>query len=141
MRQKGLVGVLRSIRFYAHLSRYVFVNRMYDWRHRVNTSGTIRIGDLDVSSKNWEYGCDYAPTAVESGRAILASVEIDPSEYTFVDFGSGKGRMLFLASELDFKEIVGVEFARDLHALGVEPATRPGESIHLLGGVEAAQAV
>lgn len=30
-------------------------------------------------------------------------------EYTFIDLGSGKGRVLLLASELPFKEIIGVE--------------------------------
>jgi SAM-dependent methyltransferase len=41
----------------------------------------------------------------------------DVSGYTFVDMGSGKGRMLLLAAELPFRRIVGVEFASDLCAL------------------------
>jgi SAM-dependent methyltransferase len=34
---------------------------------------------------------------------------------TFVDLGSGKGRVLFVAAELPFHRIIGVEFARQLH--------------------------
>jgi predicted RNA methylase len=41
----------------------------------------------------------------------------DVSGYTFIDMGSGKGRMLLLAAELPFRRIVGVEFASDLNAL------------------------
>ena len=41
----------------------------------------------------------------------------DVSSYTFIDMGSGKGRMLLLAAELPFRRIVGVEFAEDLNAL------------------------
>jgi SAM-dependent methyltransferase len=41
----------------------------------------------------------------------------DVSRYTFIDMGSGKGRMLLLAAELPFRRIVGVEFASDLSAL------------------------
>ena len=37
------------------------------------------------------------------------------AEYTFVDLGSGKGRMLFLAAEYPFRKIQGVEFALQLH--------------------------
>jgi SAM-dependent methyltransferase len=36
-------------------------------------------------------------------------------EYTFVDVGSGKGRAVMLASELPFREVVGVELSADLH--------------------------
>jgi SAM-dependent methyltransferase len=41
----------------------------------------------------------------------------DVSRYTFIDMGSGKGRMLLLAAELPFRRIVGVEFASDLNTL------------------------
>jgi tRNA1(Val) A37 N6-methylase TrmN6 len=41
----------------------------------------------------------------------------DVSGYTFIDMGSGKGRMLLLAAELPFRRIIGVEFASDLDAL------------------------
>jgi tRNA1(Val) A37 N6-methylase TrmN6 len=41
----------------------------------------------------------------------------DVSNYTFIDIGSGKGRMLLLAAELPFRRIIGVEFASDLDAL------------------------
>jgi hypothetical protein len=41
----------------------------------------------------------------------------DVSGYTFIDMGSGKGRMLLLAAEPPFRRIIGVEFASDLDAL------------------------
>ena len=42
---------------------------------------------------------------------------MDPNDFVFIDFGSGKGRTLLLASEWRFKKIIGVEFARDLHEI------------------------
>jgi SAM-dependent methyltransferase len=35
-------------------------------------------------------------------------------DYTFVDFGAGKGRTLLLASHDGFRKIIGVEFAGEL---------------------------
>ena len=40
---------------------------------------------------------------------------IDHSQYTFVDFGSGKGRVLLLASEYSYNKVIGIEFSRTLH--------------------------
>ena len=60
------------------------------------------------------------PTALRAGRHILRDLPVsDFSHYTFIDMGSGKGRMLLLAAELPFRRIIGVEFASDLHALAV----------------------
>lgn len=38
---------------------------------------------------------------------------------TFVEYGSGKARVLFLAAELGFKRIIGVEFAPQLHEVAL----------------------
>ena len=59
----------------------------------------------------------YVPARVRNGRAALAGVPVRAvSRYTFVDLGSGKGRMLFVAAERPFRRVVGVEFSRSLHA-------------------------
>jgi hypothetical protein len=40
-------------------------------------------------------------------------------QFTFVDYGSGKGKALMLASAYPFRRIVGVEFAPRLHEVAV----------------------
>jgi SAM-dependent methyltransferase len=61
------------------------------------------------------------------------------SQYTFIDMGSGKGRMLFVAAEYPFRKVIGVEFSNDLHEEAVANIKRykyPGqrcadiESVH-----------
>jgi len=47
----------------------------------------------------------------------MRAVRIDPREYLFIDFGSGKGRALVLAARYGFKRVIGVEFARSLHEI------------------------
>jgi len=46
---------------------------------------------------------------------IMQTMNIRPEDYVFVDFGSGKGRILMLASELPFKKVIGVELSAKLH--------------------------
>ncbi len=41
-------------------------------------------------------------------------------DFTFIDLGAGKGRVLLVASRFPFKRLIGVEFAREL----VETARR-----------------
>ena len=50
---------------------------------------------------------------------MLGSLAIPYDKFVFVDFGSGKGRTLFLASEYPFKKIEGVEFSSELHETAV----------------------
>jgi SAM-dependent methyltransferase len=42
---------------------------------------------------------------------------IDPSEFTFVDLGCGKGRVLLIAAERPFQRIIGVEISADVAAI------------------------
>jgi hypothetical protein len=46
----------------------------------------------------------------------LAGLKIDPREFSFVDFGSGRGRIVLAAAGLPFKRCIGVEFSKTLHA-------------------------
>lgn len=46
---------------------------------------------------------------------MLKHLQIKHQEFTFVDFGSGKGRALLLASEYPFKQVIGVEFSPELN--------------------------
>lgn len=93
----------------------------FDAENGVDTDGEINgwtyLSDLDIPSENWIYGRNYAPIEPPRFRAILASIDISFLDFTFIDFGSGKGRALLLASERPFKRIVGVEFSPELHRI------------------------
>jgi predicted RNA methylase len=47
-------------------------------------------------------------------RRIVTSLDADPRNLTFVDFGSGKGRALLCAAAFPFARMVGVEWSTDL---------------------------
>ena len=92
--------------------------RWFDWRHQIHTSGDVQTNQMQVAGPNSRYGRKYNPTALRTGKRVFADLPIqDFSQYTFIDYGSGKGRMLFLAAEYPFRRILGLEYASDLHAL------------------------
>jgi cyclopropane fatty-acyl-phospholipid synthase-like methyltransferase len=60
----------------------------------------------------------YGPVRVANAHAALRDLPLgggDYSQYTFIDVGSGKGRVLFVAAEYPFRKVMGVEFSNALH--------------------------
>ena len=94
------------------------LEREFDRRMRVETCAGTDLGWMArIHSENWIYGIGYAPVPIRNGTSILAGLGIHYEEYTFIDFGAGKGRMLFLSSEFPFRRIIGVEYAPDLYTV------------------------
>lgn len=94
--------------------------RWYDWRHNVQTRADP-LEDL----RDWTAGFPYLPIRPNTARQVIRSLPItDPADYTFVDLGSGKGRMLLIASEFPFRRVVGVEMREDLHDQALENVRR-----------------
>lgn len=87
----------------------------FDLEHNIETSQRVHASDLRVNSRNWMDGTNYDPTPVKLIRETIAALPINAAEFTFIDFGSGKGRVLFVASEFPFARIIGVEYAPELH--------------------------
>ena len=71
----------------------VYVDRRFDRKHGVDTSGAITLGELAIESDSLECGELYDPFPVRSIKRLMNRLPaIDHREHTFVDFGSGKGR-------------------------------------------------
>jgi SAM-dependent methyltransferase len=94
-----------------------FGDAEYDWEHKVNTtSGTVAWRERLVGV----FHSAYQPTDQAAFREMMAALPIDFREFTFIDIGSGKGRVLHMASEYPFRKIVGVELIRELHRIAQE---------------------
>lgn len=92
----------------------------FDRKHGVDTCREFRLGWLaDVRSPNWIHSAGYAPAPLRSVLAALNSLRLVPRDFTFIDFGSGKGRTLLVASQFPFRRILGVEYLPRLHAAAV----------------------
>jgi SAM-dependent methyltransferase len=88
--------------------------RAWDLIHGVDTCGDIPLLDLNFESEHKTPGLEYQSHHPEIIRTALSSLEIRYQDYTFVDIGCGKGRVLLVASEFPFRKIIGIEFAPQL---------------------------
>jgi SAM-dependent methyltransferase len=98
----------------------------FDTTRHVQTSGLVGrppaskiVGELKDSHI-------YGPVRAANAHAALRDLPLggtrdggagggDYSQYTFIDVGSGKGRVLFVAAEYPFRKVIGVEFSNALH--------------------------
>lgn len=91
----------------------------FDLRYGVETSTRVHLTDLKIDSPNWVYAGGYWPTSTKIIQEALSALPIRHQDFAFVDFGSGKGRVLLQASDLPFRRIIGVEFSSELHNIAV----------------------
>lgn len=91
----------------------------FDWHHNVDTAGWSSLDSLKIDSGNAQFGGLYEAVGVKAARNAL-NLQIDHRKYTFIDFGSGKGRVLFMASDYPYRKIIGVEFADELHQAALQ---------------------
>lgn len=101
--------------------------RWWDWRHGVHTCGDVnpQLEDVSVSARDsFSHATLYMPTHPKLVYRILHLLNPEPGRYDFVDFGSGKGRVLLIASQFPFCQVIGVEFDQRLHAIAQENIRR-----------------
>lgn len=86
----------------------------FDEQFHIETERIAEIGSLDIESDNAKYAVRYQPSPPALIRDILSRLAIRFNDFTFVDFGAGKGRPLLIASEFPFARIIGIEFSPEL---------------------------
>ena len=89
----------------------------YDWDHRVNTTSAT-VGWRERLLGQFHSG--YQPTEPALFKEMMASLKINFQEFTFIDMGSGKGRVLLMAADYPFRRILGVELFPALHRVAQE---------------------
>ena len=92
----------------------------FDREHGTDTAGTRAIASLDVVDLPAAlYAVQYEPSDPRLVRGQLDKLDIDATQFIFVDFGSGKGRVLLIAAERPFRQVIGIEFSRELHEIAL----------------------
>ncbi|HTC75772.1 MAG TPA: class I SAM-dependent methyltransferase [Edaphobacter sp.] len=96
----------------------------FDTTRRVHTSGLVRRPEASKIVGEIRDSHMYGPVRVANAHAALRDLPLGGaqnagggaySKYTFIDVGSGKGRVLFVAAEYPFRKVMGVEFSNALH--------------------------
>ena len=89
----------------------------FDWDHRVDTTSAT------VSWRTRFLGLlhsPYQPTDPALFHEMLHSLDINYREFIFIDLGSGKGRVLMMASDYPFRRILGLELLPELSRVAQE---------------------
>jgi SAM-dependent methyltransferase len=100
------------------------IDSLYDFRHGTETGGRFLADKLDLSSQDKSRTTGYEATSPYLFTTIMKQLPISHEEFVFIDIGSGKGRVLFLASRYPFRRIIGVEFSEKLHATAEDNLAR-----------------
>jgi len=90
-------------------------DRSFDRRHGTDTSGAVEPSSLGIADKTLrEKAILYLPSPARVTRWMLENIGLDHRQFSFVDLGCGKGRVLLVASEYPFQRIVGVDISSEL---------------------------
>lgn len=103
--------------------RQRFGDADYDWDFRVNTtSGAVGWHDRLMG----QFHSAYQPTEPAAFHEMLHTLQqtfnsshsgLNFRDFSFIDLGSGKGRILLMASDYPFRRIIGVELLESLHKI------------------------
>ena len=112
----------------------------YDWEHSVDTTrSNVGVGTQFLTgvmarpyfaTEPWlfeqimealEHSIQQSALSIQSwvsseGNRVYAGLNV----FTFIDLGSGKGRVLLMAADYPFKKIIGVEFMPESHRVAEE---------------------
>lgn len=111
---------LRRLREGAVLLYRTFADAKFDLLNGVDTSGYIPAEDLGTGNSAHPYQASPERKIVSAIR----SLPIDHGAFTFIDLGSGKGRVLVVAARFKFRQIIGVEISEPLCRIAVENTRR-----------------
>ena len=106
VRERGLVPTMK-------VAASAVADLSFDWRHGTNTMRWVEVSDLGAAGANRRYSVRYQATKARPLWTLLNSLDL-PRNGGFVDFGSGKGRVLLMAALYGFSTICGIEFSPDL---------------------------
>lgn len=94
------------------------VDSGFDAQHGTDTNGDLTPGEASIPADRRAAATMYLPTMDQDLDAMLAALpwsQAAREAATFVDLGSGKGRVVLLAAMRRFQEVVGVELSPVLH--------------------------
>ncbi len=100
-------------------------DKSFDKRYGTDTAGSVLPGDLGITDPHARQSAIlYLPSPTRVTRWMLDHIGIDHRGFSFIDLGCGKGRVLLVASNYPFQQIIGVEISSELAAIARANAER-----------------
>lgn len=110
---RGVRNVMKWVPIIRRIYAPQWGTHPFDQEHGIETSGMVSPEDLhhdrELTSKASPY-IGSQPSIVRRAVSALANHH----EYTFVDYGCGKGRAIVVAGEFPFHNLIGIELSSDL---------------------------
>jgi SAM-dependent methyltransferase len=111
----GIKSLLRRIPGFRKIYSPLWGIHPFDKELGIETSGIVSAEDIHPDKHLASLIGPYIgsqPSIVRKGLSALGAYE----DYTFIDYGCGKGRVVVVAGEFPFQEVVGVELSAALAA-------------------------
>jgi hypothetical protein len=102
------------------IRRRIRAHQRFDMKYGLDTQMPIRARHLELSAPGGRFAHHYEGTPIPLIRKIVRKLGTDLQRFTFIDLGSGKGRVLLITSQYPFKSVIGVEFSETLHNIAEE---------------------
>jgi len=101
------------------IHRRVRAHEQFDLKYRVDTQMPVRLHELEMSAPGARFAIRYEGTPIAVLHKIIRRLKVDRRRFTFIDLGSGKGRVLLIAAQYPFKSVIGIEFSNKLHNISL----------------------
>lgn len=82
---------------------------------RLPTHGVVSLDDLTLPKTRLVEAYPDRPSPARLVDWTIDALPMRPERLTFIDLGSGRGRVLMEAAKHPFQEVIGVEVTRELH--------------------------
>ncbi len=117
LKKRGIVGTVKYAPVLPIRGLYdlwvPYADRAFDRRFGVETATNVELPELR-SDPRFRHSHSYGPTTRSIFFRMVRQLNLDYGRFVFIDFGCGKGKAVLLASELPFKQIIGVELSSKL---------------------------
>ena len=114
IRQEGVRPTARNV-----VDR--LVEKHYERKLGIDSLDIVSLEDLGVSDRQYH---QYVATDFVAFRRLMKIAPIRPGRDVFLDYGSGKGRVLVMAATYPFAKVIGVEFSLELSRIARDNVER-----------------
>ena len=102
--------MVTSARFAYASVRRALGNVFFERPAGIDTSDIVHLNEIGLAARN---RVDYHPTPWLALRRVLSEHEVAEDD-VFIDFGCGKGRVIYQAAMYPFRKVIGVELSPEL---------------------------
>src|SRR5690242_14360085 len=79
--------------------RRMLQHQRFDLKYQLNTQIPVPVAELETTAPGAKFAHRYQGTPIAVLRRIIRRLKLDRQRFTFIDLGSGKGRVLLIAAQ------------------------------------------